>query len=355
VSLVSIDGSGALGEGHGLRSALTLAAATGRGFQMTRIRAGEPRTGLTATQVTAVRALALACGARASGAFDGSPDLRFEPGLVGAGEYSFDIVGAAAATPLLQAVTVALANGRETSRVSLTGGTHVAGSPSFHYLAGPWTASVARLGFSVQLELARAGFAPAGGGRIVATIAPRRTAEAPLAFDDRGALLAVRGVSVEARARTPLAERQRAAAAERLWEARRMEAEWETGAVPSDSPGGAILLQATFEQGCAGFGLLAERGVRAEVLGDRAARLLLKLLEGSAAVDPYLADQLAVPLALAGCGGRIATPAVSRQLLAVAAVLGHFGFDARLSGREGAPGLLEVGAGLPAAAEASAP
>lgn len=354
MSLIAIDGSGPLGEGSGLRSALTLAAATGRGFQMTRIRSGEPRSGLTGTQVTAVRALALACGARTGGAFDGSPDLRFEPGLVSPGEYAFDIVGAAAATPVLQAMTVALAAARQSSRVSLTGGTHVAGSPSYHYLAGPWAATVARLGYSMKIELVRAGFAPAGGGRIVATVEPRRTVESPLAFEERGELVAVRGVSVDARARTPLAERQRAAAAERLWESRRMEAEWETGTVPSDSPGAAILLSATFERGCAGFSLLAERGGRAEVLGDRAARLLLKLLDGEAAVDPHLADQLAVPLAVAGCGGRIATAAVSRQLVAVAAVLGHFGFDARLSGREGAPGLLEVAAGLPLpAAEAS--
>jgi RNA 3'-terminal phosphate cyclase (ATP) len=355
VSLIAIDGDGPLGEGQGLRAALALAAATGRGFQMTRIRAGEPRTGLTPAQVTAVRALALACGARTSGAFDGSPDMRFEPGLVGAGEYSFDIAGAAAATPVLQAMVVALATARMPSRVTVTGGTHVTGSPSYHYLAGPWAASIARLGFRVELELVRAGFAPAGGGRIVATVEPRRPVEAPLAFEERGALVAVNGLSVDARPRAPVAERQRAAAAERLWESRRMEVPWETATVPSDSPGATILLQATFEHGCAGFGLLAERGVRAEALGDRAARLLLKLLDGNGAVDPHLADQLAVPLAVAGCGGRIATPAVSRQLVAVAAVLGRFGFDARLSGREGAPGLLEVAAGLPVAVAEAAP
>lgn len=350
MSLVTLDGSGALGGGAGLRTALALSAVTGRGFQLVRIRAGEPRSGLTGAQVTAVRAVALACGARTSGAFDGSPDLRFEPGPVSAGEYSFDIVGAAPATPVLQAVMVTLAAAREPSRVSFTGGTHVVRSPSFHYLAGPWAASVARLGFSVRLELARAGFAPAGGGRIVATVEPRRAGAAPLAFDERGALVGVRGISVEARAGTQ-AERQRAAAAERLWESRRMEADWETATLPSDSPGGAILLQATFEHGCAGFDLLAGRGVRAEALGDRAARLLLKLLDGNAAVDPHLPDQLAVPLAVAGCGGRMATAAVSRPLVAVTSVLAEFGFDARLTGREGAPGLLEIGAGPPAVPE----
>ena len=241
------------------------------------------------------------------------------------------------------------------SRVAVTGGTHVAGSPCYHYLAGPWAASLARMGFLVKLELVRAGFAPAGGGQIVATVEPRRPVETPLAFEERGALVAVNGLSVDARPRAPVAERQRAAAAERLWESRRMEIAWETATVPSDSPGATILLQATFEHGCAGFGLLAERGVRAEALGDRAARLLLKLLDGNGAVDPHLADQLAVPLAVAGCGGRIATPSVTRPLTAVVAVLGHFGFDARLTGREGAPGLLEVAAGLPVAVAEAVP
>jgi RNA 3'-terminal phosphate cyclase (ATP) len=349
VTLLPIDGAGALGGGYGLRVALTLAAATGRGFLMTRIRSGEPRTGLTPAQATAVRALALACAARVGGAFDGSPDVRFEPGLADAGEYRFDIVGTAAATPVLQAMVVALATARGVSRVAVTGGTHVAGSPSFHYLAGPWAAAIARLGFAVKLDLTRAGFAPAGGGEIVATVEPRRPPAGPLAWDERGALLGVRGVSVAARAKVPVAEQQQAAAAERLWEARRMEAEWDTGAVTADSPGSALLLHATFEQGCAGFDLLGERGGRAEVLGDRAARMLLKFLEGSGAVDPHLADQLAVPLAIAGGGGRIATPAVSPQLLTAASLLAQFGYDARVSGRTGAPGVLEVAPGPPAA------
>ena len=40
--------------------------------------------------------------------------------------------------------------------------------------------------------------------------------------------------------------------------------------------------------------------MRAEALGDRAARTLLRFLEGDAATDPHLADQLAVPLAIRG-------------------------------------------------------
>ncbi len=45
-------------------------------------RAGR-RPGLRPQHLAAVRAVALVCGARVGGAFDGSPDLRFEPGAVG--------------------------------------------------------------------------------------------------------------------------------------------------------------------------------------------------------------------------------------------------------------------------------
>ncbi len=64
--------------------------------------------------------------------------------------------------------------------------------------------------------------------------------------------------------------------------------------------------------------------------------------EASAAVDPWLADQLAVPLALARGGGRVATGEVTRHLLSVVELLNAFGVAARVEGRLGLPGLLEV-------------
>jgi RNA 3'-terminal phosphate cyclase len=60
-------------------------------------------------------------------------------------------------------------------------------------------------------------------------------------------------------------------------------------------------------------------------------------------VDPWLADQLAVPLAVAGGGGRLQTSAVTSHLETVAAVLRRFGVPASTWGRRGGPGGLAVG------------
>ena len=111
------------------------------------------------------------------------------------------------------------------------------------------------------------------------------------------------------------------------------------------SPGAFLQVEAVFENGRAAFGLLGERGLRAEVLGERAVRKLLRFLgDEEAAVDPWLADQLAVPLALAGGGGRLVTSEVTSHLETVAVGAAHASASTRgRSGRRGGPGGLEVG------------
>src|SRR5262249_34746996 len=152
----------------------------------------------------------------------------------------------------------------------------------------------------------------------------------------------VRGTSGAGRLKGDVARRQRDAAQAWLWEQRRLEVSWEVLDVEAASPGSFLLLEAVFANGRAAFGLLGERGLRAEVLGERAARRLLKFLDGEGAVDPHLTDQLAVPLAIAGGGGRVTTSEVTRHLETVVSVLGLFGIPARTWGRRGGPGGLEV-------------
>jgi RNA 3'-terminal phosphate cyclase (ATP) len=225
----------------------------------------------------------------------------------------------------------------------VVGGTHVPRSPSFHFLARHWREVTGRLGLAPALELAGAGFYPRGGGLVRARALPWAGRPASLDLTKRGPLLAVRGVAGVARVRGRVAERAVEAARQRLWEARRLEGEWEVLELESASPGAFIQAEAVFENGRAAFGLLGERGLRAEVLGERAARRILRFLDDEdAAVDPWLADQLAVPLALAGGGGRVATSEVTPHLETVASVLRAFGVGARTWGRRGGPGGLEV-------------
>ena len=343
MQLIALDGATGEGGGQILRTALALAAATGQGFRVERIRAKRVRPGLRPQHLAAVRAAGLACGAEVHGAFDGSPDLRFVPGQVAAGEFHFDIGTAGAATLVLQTVLPVLATAGGASRVEVVGGTHVPRSPSFHFLARHWREVTGRLGLAPELELAGAGFYPRGGGLVRARVEPWAGRPASLDLTRRGPLLAVRGVAGAARVRGRVAERAVEAARQRLWEARRLEGEWEVLELESASPGAFVQAEAVFENGRAAFGLLGERGLRAEVLGERAARRILRFLDDEdAAVDPWLADQLAVPLALAGGGGRVATSEVTSHLETVASVLRAFGVAARTWGRRGGPGGLEV-------------
>jgi RNA 3'-terminal phosphate cyclase (ATP) len=192
-----------------------------------------------------------------------------------------------------------------------------------------------------RFELTRAGFYPPGGGEMSAEVQPWPR-PAGIILDERGALRAVRGVSAAGRIKGDVARRQADAVQARLWEAQRLESTWDVLDVPSASPGSYLYLELEFERGRGAFGFLGERGIRAEQLGDRAARHALKFLEAEGAVDPHLADQLALPLAIGGVGGRITTPEVTLHLESVAAVVRQFGIPARTWGRRGGPGGLEV-------------
>ena len=102
-----------------------------------------------------------------------------------------------------------------------------------------------------------------------------------------------------------------------------------------------------FEEGRAAFGFLGERGVRAEILGDRAARTLLRFLDDESApwtrTSPTSSRCRSPSPAAAG---RVSTNEVTAHLETVAAVVGPFGIGARTWGRRGGPGGLEVDAVL---------
>jgi RNA 3'-terminal phosphate cyclase (ATP) len=341
---LSIDGARGEGGGQILRTALALSTVTGQPFEITRIRANRPVPGLRPQHLAAVRAATLVSGARVGGAFDGSPDLRFEPGPLVPGDFRFEIATAGALTLVMQTVLGPLARaGGERSRVTVTGGTHVPASPSFDYLANHWAPVVERVGLRVAPRLDRAGFYPRGGGMASAEVRPWVPSTEPLILEERGELVAIRGTAGVGRLKPELAGAMRKAAQERLWEARRLESSWEERAVPAASPGSFLLLEAVFERARAAFGFIGQKGVRPDVLGDRAARTLLKFLGGEGAVDPHLADQLAVPMALSGKGGRVTTTEVSLHLETVAQIVALFGVPARTWGRRGGPGGIEVG------------
>ncbi len=340
--LLSLDGSRGEAGGQILRAALTLSAVTGQGFQISRIRAGRPQPGLRPQHLAAVRAAAMACQARVGGAFEGSPDLRFEPGPVTSGEFRFEIATAGAVTLVLQTVLPALARADQASSVEVTGGTHVPQSPAFEFLSRHWASVVEGAGLRLRAELRRAGFYPPGGGEVGARVEPWSGPGSPLHLEARGDLLALRGVSGAGRVRGEVAERQAQAARALLWEERRLEIDCLVHEPPVASPGSYLYLEAVFERGRLALSELGRRGLRSEVLAERLTRRLLRQIDAEGAVDGHLADQLVVPLAAGGCGGRVTTVEVTRHLQTVVEVASLFGVRARTWGRAGGPGGFEV-------------
>ena len=115
--MITLDAVPGESAGQVLRTALALSAATGQAFEMKGIRARRPRAGLAPAHLAAVRAASLVCGARVHGAFEGSPDLRFEPGAVTAGDFGFELEGPGAVTLVLQTVVPVLATAPTISRI----------------------------------------------------------------------------------------------------------------------------------------------------------------------------------------------------------------------------------------------
>jgi len=320
--MIVIDGSMGEGGGQILRSALTLSLVTGQPISITSIRAGRKKPGLRPQHLAAARAAAAIGQARLTGDALGSRELTFEPGGVKGGEHRFEVGTAGSTSLVLQTIFLPLALGNSPSQVTITGGTHVPWSPSYHYLAGVWLPMMRRIGLEAELSWSSAGYYPAGGGEIRARIQPSGPIQ-PLDLRDRGELRRVEGVSLVSNLPRHIAERQRRRA-EQMLASLEVPIAIEEQQPPSPGKGTAVCLQARFDHSIAGFTGLGAPGKPAERVADEAVSAFWAFLHGDGAVDRYLADQILLPLALARGESRYRTEQFTRHLLTQAAVIRAF-------------------------------
>ena len=341
--MIEIDGSIGEGGGQVLRSALALSILTGQALRITNIRARRSKPGLMAQHLKAVDAAAAISKARVQGAALNSRQLVFEPTEIRSGRYKFDIQTAGATTLVLQTIFLPLSRASSASSVIITGGTHVPWSPSYHYLELNWLPLLIEMGFDAQISLDQAGFYPQGGGRISAVIRPAGIIQ-PLNLTRRGQLLRLQGISAVANLPLSIAERQKRQALRRL---EKLRPHIKTLQMPARFKGTLLLLFAEFESGRACFFGLGKLGKPAEQVADEAVDGLEAFLETDGTVDPYLADQLLLPLCLANGPSELRTSRVSEHLLTNAAILRAFlPVEIDIQAGLGEPGLVRV---LPAA------
>ena len=255
--MITIDGSEGEGGGQILRTSLALSLVTGQPFRMERIRAKRQKPGLLRQHLTAVEASKIVGCAEVEGAAMNSQTLEFRPGPVTPGNYRFAVGTAGSATLVLQTVLPSLLTAPDRSTLTLEGGTHNPLAPPFDFLTRSFMPLIHRMGPSVELELRRPGFYPAGGGRFHARIEPVKRLS-KIALTERDAILRRRACVWLSKLAAEIADRELAVVREEL---RWREDECEVEVVPHPKgPGNALVLEIECEQVTAVFTGFGERG-----------------------------------------------------------------------------------------------
>lgn len=297
--MISIDGSEGEGGGQILRSSLALAICTQQPFRIVNIRANREKPGLMRQHLTAVKAAAEICDASLVGGELGSRELSFRPGTLRGGNYSFAIGTAGSCTLVLQAVLPALLSAKERSTLKISGGTHNRGSPPVDFLQRAFLPLLARMGANVHLEMTRFGFYPRGGGEIRVAIEPVENWSV-LELHERGARKSAFAESYIAAIPLHVAERELEVIGRKLnWPTEHLHLR---GLSNDQGPGNAVTITVEHEHVTEVFTGFGERGVRAETVAEQAVREARTYLAHAAPVGEHLADQLLLPMALAGSG-----------------------------------------------------
>jgi RNA 3'-terminal phosphate cyclase (ATP) len=324
--MLTIDGSAGEGGGQILRTSLALALVTGKAFRIERIRAQRRRPGLRRQHLTAVMAASQVGEAQMRGAVLGSQEMSFRPrrapehGGVEAREFRFDIGTAGSTTLVLQTVLPPLLTAAGATSLLLAGGTHNPMCPPFDFIQATFIPLINRMGPEVTLQLERHGFYPAGGGKMQVRVKPcARLGRLDLL--ERGAIHRKRARALIAQLPTHIAQRELKVVADEL----SIGGDGlETVEIhDSHGPGNVLLIEVASESITEIFTGHGMKGVPAERVARGAVREARRYLDAGVPVGAHLADQLLLPLALAG-GGSFRTVAPSSHTRTNIDVIRHF-------------------------------
>ena len=300
--MLTIDGDMGEGGGQVLRTALTLSMCRRKAFRIINIRKRRKRPGLQRQHLTAVRAAATLSHAAIEGAEIDSQELIFQPQALIADDYHIDIGTAGSTTLVAQTILPALMLADAPSSITLEGGTHNPQAPPFDFLKQVFCSLINRMGPKVSASLERPGFYPHGGGIIHLEIQPAAKLQT-LELLERGKVQHLRAVILLAHLPKHIAQRERNVITQSL----EIDEDQVTirHATNSFGQGNAVMIAVESEQLTEMFTSCGSRGVPAEKVAETAVKETKEYLKSGVPVSSHLADQLLVPLALAGNGAFI--------------------------------------------------
>jgi RNA 3'-terminal phosphate cyclase (ATP) len=202
---------------------------------------------------------------------------------------------------VLQTILPALLTAPAPTSITIDGGTHNPMAPPYDFLELVFFPLLRRMGPRIECFLERPGFYPAGGGRIRARVEPPPNSElARLDLLERGALLHLKARAVVAGLPAHVAVREIRVLQRELGLA--PEATEVVEVEDARGPGNVVVVYAGFEGATelvSGFG---EKGLAAEKVALGVAAETKEFIEAGVPVGRHLADQLLIPMVLAGGG-----------------------------------------------------
>ncbi len=318
--MIRIDGAYGEGGGQIVRTSLALSLVTAKPFSIGNIRAGREKPGLMRQHLTALNAAARIGHAQVQGNAIGSRAFIFKPGTVKPGRFHFAIGSAGSCSLVLQTVLPALLQADGYSELILEGGTHNPYAPPFDFLQKSFLPVVNKMGPTLWAELERPGFYPAGGGKIRVSIRPVQHLK-PIELLERGRIQSRSALAVVSNLPLSIAQRELKIVAQKLkWEQEALKAEQIKN---SKGPGNVLTIEiesAALTEVFTGFG---QRGISAEKVAGRTVKMVQEYLRHDLPVGPYLADQLLIPMSMAG-GGKFRTLSPTRHATTNIAVIKRF-------------------------------
>ena len=296
---IYIDGSFGEGGGQILRSSLSLSMITGIPFEMKNIRAGRQKPGLMRQHLTCVNAAAEICDAKVIGAEIGTQELFFDPGMIKGGEYQFAIGTAGSTMLVAQTVLPALLMADRKSSVTLQGGTHNMHAPPYDFVEQGFLPVLKKMGAKIDCEIARYGFHPTGGGQVTFEIEPLVQLKEITLMERKGK--SYRAVeAVVANLPVDIAKRELAKIGELMnWDEKRLNIRQVKGVTGSGNVVFIKIGHGDVTEIVTSFGKF---GLKAEKVAEQACKKAKAFLASDVVVGEYLADQLLLPMALAGSG-----------------------------------------------------
>lgn len=315
--MLEVDGAQKSGSGTILRLCIALAGLLGESLHMYNIRKKRSNPGLRPQHLESVLTAAKICNAKVKGAQVGSKELLFEPGRIEGGQIHAEI-GTAGSIPMLVMTVLPLcAHAKREVKLHVSkGGTDVSHSPTINYMKYVFLPVLNRMGLTAQITVGKYGYYPKGMGEVLLEVQPCKKLS-PLNLGEFGRLMEIKGISVcTFLADRRVAERQAKASAKYLGA---------RGYKPNicvvndfSNPlqkGSSIVLWARTDSGVLlGGDAIGELRKRSEIVGDEAAKNLMREVRVKATVDVHLADMLVPYVALAGEGSTYLTRLMTDHL-----------------------------------------